>query len=234
MLWGLAFQLALGAGGALRAEEKETAAPQDGWEEIGNEDGIQLWRREVEGSPVVAFRGETVIEASMAKLGRILSDAPRRGEWIADAKESKDLRSTSPVDRIEYNRTGTPWPLQDRDFVYRTTVEIDREARKMLVFIRSVEDELMPPREGIVRGALLHSSYVLQAEGDGARTRVRVEMHADPKGDIPTWMVNLFQKKWPKVTLEGMRRQAAKPDVEEDPELKAFLEKGTLPAWAQK
>ncbi len=202
----------------------------EAWEEYGFEDGIRVWRKEVEGSPIVAFRGEAIVEASIPKIAAVLADAQRRGEWIADAKEAKDIRQFSPIDRIEYNRTGTPWPLLDRDFVYRTTVEADRVKRVLRVFIRSVEDERMPARSGIVRGELMHSSYLLTEAGDG--TRVRVEIHADPKGAVPKWAVNLVQKGWPKATLEGLRRQVAKPDVFEDATLRAYFDQGLKPDWA--
>ncbi len=44
-----------------------------------------------------------------------------------------------------------------------------------------------------------------------------VEIHADPKGSVPKWLVNLFQKGWPRNTIEGIRKQAAKADVKEHP-----------------
>ena len=39
-----------------------------------------------------------------------------------------------------------------------------------------------------------------------------LERH-DPHGALPGWLVNMFQKGWPEQTFEGIRRQAAKPDI---------------------
>ena len=49
------------------------------------------------------------------------------------------------------------------------------------------------------------------------------ELDCDPKGAIPAWVVNLFQKSWPRNTLEGIRRQVAKPDITMPEAFKATL-----------
>ena len=43
------------------------AAPGE-WERIGESDGVVTLRKEVPDSPVVAFRGEAMIEDSMARI----------------------------------------------------------------------------------------------------------------------------------------------------------------------
>ena len=42
------------------------------------------------------------------------------------------------------------------------------------------------------------------------RTKLEVEVHTDPKGLLPNWLVNLIQKKWPSKTLSGLIRHARK------------------------
>jgi hypothetical protein len=209
------------------------ASEELGWQYQGEDGtGIKLWKKEVAGSPIVAFRGEAVIEASIPKIASVLGDSKRRVEWVADAKEAWDIRADSPVDRVEYNRTGAPWPVSDRDFVYRVTARVSREQKAMYIHIRSVEDPSVPPRQGVVRGELINSAYWLNAIDDHY-TRVRVEIHADPKGDLPKWVVNLVQQNWPKTTLVRMGRQVAKPDVHENPVLRAYFDTGVAPAWAK-
>jgi len=46
---------------------------------------------------------------------------------------------------------------------------------------------------------------------------------ADPKGMIPKWMVNMFQKDWPLSTLRAIRLQVKKTDVFEHPSYKNAL-----------
>jgi hypothetical protein len=54
---------------------------------------------------------------------------------------------------------------------------------------------------------------------------VVAEVHTDPKGSIPKWMVNLTQKSWAHTTIMGLRAQVRKASASDDPELKAMLEK---------
>ena len=193
------------------------------WEELSNEDGIKVWRRDVDGSPVVAFKGETVINAPLAKVANVLDDTSRKGEWVANLLESKDLTIFSPTDRIEYNRTEAPWPIKDRDFVFRATVQVDKSSKTITIQIKSTTHASKPVDEDkAVRGELLESSYVLASLGEN-RTRVTVEMQVDPKGSVPKWVVNWAQKGWPRKTLEGIRGQCAKADVKELAIVKEWL-----------
>ncbi|MGZ3688603.1 MAG: hypothetical protein ACXWP5_09760, partial [Bdellovibrionota bacterium] len=77
-----------------------------------------------------------------------------------------------------------------------------------------VNDDAELYKKNITRGWLTDTIYTFQ-KIDATHTHVDVQVNADPRGEIPKWMVNLFQKKWPYNTLEGIRRQAAKTDVVE-------------------
>jgi hypothetical protein len=45
------------------------------------------------------------------------------------------------------------------------------------------------------------------------RTELTAELQCDPKGAIPAWLANLFQKNWPQNTFQALRKQAGKPDI---------------------
>lgn len=197
--------------------------PGHDWEEISSEDGIVVHRREVPGSDLVAFKGETVIQAPIAKVANVLIDTSRKLEWVAKIVEAKNVRETSDFERVEYNHTATPWPLKDRDFVFEAKAEFDLPKKQVAFRMKSVEDPLMPEKN-CVRGELKNSVYLLTSLNEGKSTKVYVEIQADPKGSIPKWIVNLFQKSWPRITLEGIRKQVAKPDVQEHPQIKAMFQ----------
>jgi len=196
----------------------------DGWKEVGDENGILVWSKDIEGSDVVAFRGEALIDAPISKVAMVLSDTSRKLEWVADSKAAKDIEMLSPMDRIEYSHIGTPWPLQDREFVFRAKVEVDKNAKQMLIRFSSIEDDRIPMPKGRVRGKLLKCVYTLNSAAEGAKTHLRIEILADPMGSVPKWLVNAFQRRWPFVTLTRIREQAAKANVGEHQFLKAYLD----------
>ena len=90
----------------------------EGWEQLANEPTIKTWRKQVPGSPLFAFRGEAIIDASIPKIAQVLSDTSRKTEWVHKSVEAKNIRMISDLERIEYNHTSTPFPLTDRDFVF--------------------------------------------------------------------------------------------------------------------
>src|SRR5262249_23103188 len=74
----------------------------------------------------------------------------------------------------------------------------------------SVVDSAAPPRRNVIRGEL-SARYELQEIDGGRRTLLTIEVHCDPKGLLPVSFVNLSQKRWPRLTVAGIRRQVQKP-----------------------
>jgi hypothetical protein len=134
----------------------------------------------------------------------------------------------SPREFLEYTHIGTPIILKDRDFLTRGKVEADLKDRSMLMSMWSIEDPAYPPGK-YVRGEV-QGFWKLKAVENGTKTFVIAEMHADPKGSVPKWIVNAFQKGWPHNTLESLRKQVAKPDIKVIPQVAEFFnESGLLP-----
>jgi hypothetical protein len=176
----------------------------------------------VAGSPIVAFKGEGIVNASILRVASVLVDGKRATEWIDSLKEDRVVRQISETETINYDHVGTPIVMKDRDFVSSCKLEFEPTRKMLTLKIHSVTDPAAPPTN-YVRGELLHSSFVLTSIEGGTKTRVVAEIHADPKGSVAKWIVNLFQKKWPHNTITSLRAQVAKPDIKEHPRLKQVL-----------
>ena len=197
-------------------------APLPPWEKIGDSDGIIAYRREVPGSPLIAVRGEGVINASIVRVSSVLVDTSRATEWIDRLVESRVVRQVSETETIHYDHVGTPIVMKDRDFVTRAKLEFDNAGKRVIVRMRSVTDPLAPPTD-YVRGEIMESNFIMTSIEHGTKTHLLVEVHADPKGSIAKWIVNMFQKSWPHNTISRLRAQVAKPDIKDHPRLKAEL-----------
>ncbi len=192
------------------------------WEKIDESDGIRVYRREIPGSPIIAFKGEGVVDATILRVASVLVDISRATEWIDSLAEAKTLRQISEDERIEYDHVTTPFILKDRDFVIDAKMEFDPAQKTVALKIHSVTDPLAPETH-FVRGELLHSSFTLTALEHGTKTHIVAEIHADPKGSVAKWIVNMFQKGWPHNTITRLREQAKKPDIHDHPHLKDVL-----------
>lgn len=198
------------------------------WEKISNDDGIEVFKREVKDDPLLGLKGQGVVDAPIAKVIQVLLDYTRATEWIDSCVEQKLIRKISLTEDVEYSHIGTPIVMKDREFVVRNTIQADPIAKTFTVQVKSVEDPAAPKTD-YIRGEVKNSSFFLKSLDHGTRTYVVAEMNADPKGSVPKWVVNLFQKKWPRNTIESLRKQVARPDVKADPYYqKVFEEKDRL------
>jgi hypothetical protein len=201
---------------------------QDGaaWEPLRNESGIQVSRKVVVGSPFVAFRGEGDVAAPILAVADVLVDVPHEKDWMDSMKEARILRQVSDSEYIVYSHLGTPPTMTDREFVTDVHVAIDPSKRGMTVTMHSVDDPASPHTD-YVRALLTESSFSLKANPDGRSTHVVAEIHCDPKGNIASWIVNLFQRSWGYNTIQSLRRQVARGDAPVHPLLKDRLEGGS-------
>lgn len=197
-----------------------------GWEKVGSEDGIDTYRREIPGSPLLAIRGEADIDGSILHVASVLMDTTRLTEWMDRVVEARRISVLDPLHFIEYERASLPFPLTDRDFVVESWVEVDPVKKQVVLRARSTQHPAAPVSK-LVRGEVLYSAFTLSAI-DAQHTRLVAEVHTDPKGAIPKWMVNMAQKSWARDTITGLRRQVAKVTGGDNPDLEAAMKKAGL------
>ncbi len=199
-------------------------APDGEWENVDTVDGVAVFRRSLPGSPIKSIRGVGVVDVPVASVAAILLDELHSPEWIDSLAEAKVVRHVQEDEYVEYNHVSMPLIVSDRDFVTLVHMEKINGDGAVLITSKPVDDELAPVKEKIVRGTL-NGRYTLEPTEGGKKTRLTVELHADPKGALPAFVVNFFQKDWAHQTLTGIRKQAAKklpPPAEFSPFLNAL------------
>jgi START domain len=203
------------------------AMPVYQWQKSCNSNGLTIYWSKVEGSPIIAFKGEGIVDAPLEKVASIIIDTTRGTEWIDSLMESKVVRSISPTEFIEYDHVGTPFIMANRDFVSHVTVEADAKTRRMVVRYTPTEDPLAPPLKKYVRGVMV-CEFRMVPMSIPEETYVEAEIHCDPKGSVPKWIVNLFQEGWPQTTFESLRKQAKKTDISILPVVENLLNKPSM------
>jgi hypothetical protein len=205
------------------AAEDPTPSPGSsdpyGWRLTADtKDGIRAYKRSVPGSKLLAFKGEGDLDVPLPKAFQVLFDTTRATEWIADLKQCRVVRQLSDFEYIEYDLVGTP-PLimKNREFVSRVSMWALPDRKTLVMRYAPALDPLVPPNNRFVRGELVWVDYQLTAIDGGRRTSMTAEVLCDPKGSVPKWLVNWFQKSWPLDTFRSMRRQALKPDIPDWP-----------------
>ena len=179
------------------------------WKEVNNKGGILVYIGEAQDTPIVKAKGIVTIDATTDEIVAVLDDNANHTKWVPYLLESRKLEAISDSERLEYNLFDAPWPASRRDFVFRVIAEEMRDGLNGIVFrVRSEPSSLMPDQDGVIRGALLESTFrLIELEPRG--TRVELIFQADPRGWIPVWIVNLVQRIWPYTVLTGLRNQVA-------------------------
>jgi hypothetical protein len=187
------------------------AVDTGGWEQIADKDGVKVYRRSVPGSRLKSMRGIGVVQAPPATVALVLLDDDHATEWVDSLAESRVVRTLGPRDYIEYNHVAMPAFVRDREFITHVSMSVDPV--KSVAYIRSQPaDDASIAHSKIIRGEL-SGTYELQAIDGGKSTLLTIELHSDPRGLIPAWVVNLFQKDWARQTIAGIRKQVAKRDL---------------------
>ena len=200
-----------------------------GWETVVDENGIKVIAKHFPGTGLLAVRGERVIDTPINRMAWIMLDDPRAHEWVDDLADEHVVRQLNNHEYIEYNHISMPPLVSDRDFVTDVSISVDPATKSFFMHSHSIEDPSVGD-PGCVRGQITYSVIECTSVDDGKRTKVTMEMHMDPRGHLPHWLVNYFQKHWPEGAFVGMVKQLAKPDLKQPPEWHEVLT--PLDAWS--
>ncbi len=183
------------------------------WEKFDEENGITAYRKNVPGSPIVAFKGDADVNASVERILWVLTNNKYKTEWVNRLKTSYELERKTPHHAVIYQVFKLPFPISNRDYVYEG--KVIRKGEQILVDLKSTTHRKAPKTEG-VRAHLKRCVYTLTPKGEN-KTHISVEVHTDPKGWLPTWLVNRIQKSWPIRTLSGVRKMVNHPRAKDFP-----------------
>lgn len=196
---------------------------QSVWKEVARDAGVVVYRKEIAGSDLMAYRGVAVLPSPVAKVMAVLKNTPTRTEWTDKVDKAEIVKEFSPTDRLEYMALDAPFPVKDRDFLYKSKLEFNKAMKAAVVSFQSVEDPARPPNSDHIRGRILSGSFKLYPIDNGAGTRIEADLHADPRGNVPKWIVNRVQAKAPVKSLKKLKAYLDSHDIKDDPETAAFF-----------
>ena len=179
---------------------------EDGWTLAKNEDGVEIYTREVAGSVFKEFRGTARVPAPLAVVVDWYQDPSTYTEWIDRCAEARRVES-SPGATANYLRFDFPFPATDRDVVLRGTPSVTSPTER--VFEVENVDGSVPETSGVVRVPMVRSRWVFRSHGDDA-TDVIYSQHMDAGGKLPAFLVNRAAVDNPHNTLRGLARYAAR------------------------
>ena len=178
------------------------------WHEESSHEGIVLYSASVIGTAIVPFKAVMTIPGTIEEVSQVLEDIPRRGEWISNFGMSALLERPNDYDQTEFLRVAMPWPARDRTSLVRVRIHVSDDIKMATIAAESVDSHPADSLPPLVRAKVYASTFQMTQAGD--HVEVAALVFIDPRGQIPTWIVNFFTGRVARATLSGLRRQVAK------------------------
>jgi hypothetical protein len=173
-------------GGGAAPSTADAASSDAPWKVVGESSGVAVSTRNVDGSAYPEVRASGSVCASLPTLMDYIEDATGFDRWIPDTIEARLLDRPSASEQIFYIRTGMPWPVKSRDMIYRLTApHAVTGAHAITVSIEGLPAYL-PPDPDAVRMTSVRGRWNFVEES--GRTRIDLDMHFEPGGNIPNWL----------------------------------------------
>ncbi len=184
---------------------------QTEWEIKKDKDGVKVYTKEVEGSSLKAFKAIAVMKGKLSSFVAVLKDVESYSELFNDMKEAKliEIQDTFQIHTLV---SGAPWPVSDRYGVYSNTYSQRYDHKTVTVKVKALPGYISE-KEDKVR--------IIQAEGQWIfhpveynRVEVTFEMHVEPGGNIPKWVINMFIVDSPFNDLKSLRERVKLPQYQ--------------------
>ena len=182
----------------------ETSAAEYPWQLRVNKEEIAVYTRKVEASPILEYKANMIVKAKLSKLVRFFEDTKKMPQWYYQCVQAKPIPSESAGENIVYFVLHLPWPVAERDCVYRWVKSLDSASGEVSYTYGAVSGKF-PEQKGKIRVLYLNTIWRFTPLKDG-RIEVYFQQHSNPGGSIPSFLVNKLSVEIPFYSLKNLRK----------------------------
>lgn len=192
------------------------------WVKEKAKDGFTVYSREGAKTDILPIRAEGTVNAPIDRILEALRRVEGSEVWTPDLIKKTTLEDQGPRAAITYSLTNMPWPVYDRRLILHNELKLDKEKELLFVMARSVHFPSAPKPKRTVEAFI---GYANMGFRPLAKDKTYVELTAfiDPRGSIPSWIINFYQMAWPITFFKALEKQAQKESIVIRPGLKAML-----------
>ncbi len=171
------------------------------WELKKDSNGIKVYTRHVEGSPVLEFKSIMTLDEPQEKVVSFYEKVDRYTEWFHQCAQARVLEEKPNGNRLIYYVSDLPWPASDRDIAYersKKTVGDD-----VIVNLTALPDAY-PRQKDLVRVPYLKTEWHFKKTADN-KTEVSFQQHCSSGGSLPAALINKLSVNIPFHTFQNLR-----------------------------
>jgi len=185
------------------------ARAQTNWELKVDREGIKVYTKTMDNSPLKAVKTVCVLNTTLTTLTAVLLDVKGSMDWVYATKSITLLKQISPSELVYHSEINIPWPASNRDFVVAISVVQD-EKTKAVTVLGINKPTWIPEKKDVVRIQQSYSKWVITPLQPGS-VKIEYELQVDPGGKVPVWLVNMFATRGPFETFKKLQLQVKKP-----------------------
>jgi hypothetical protein len=167
----------------------------NGWEEMYKTAELTLWRKVSAEAAINIVKIKTFFaDVEPATMYDVLHDHYFRREWDSHIIDGSIVEMIDGFNEVGYYSCSMPMPLSKRDFLNHRTWRVFPDSNTWVIFNHSVTHPGCPDRSGFQRGWSYLSGYMLRKREAGG-TDLTYYTQSDPRGWIPSWLINWVSTK---------------------------------------
>jgi hypothetical protein len=179
-------------------------AAQYPWQLKMHKDGISVYTRKVEASPILEYKADLIVDQPLAKVISFFEDEKKMPQWYYQCVQAELVQKESAEKKIFYFVLHLPWPVTERDSVFSQSKLINPNDGTVNYIISALPERL-PKQKGKIRVLSINSIWSFTPLKDG-RTKVYFQQHSNPGGSIPSFLVNKLSVEIPFNSLKNLRK----------------------------
>ncbi len=178
------------------------------WELQKDENGIKVYNKPNANSGFNSFKAVMTLDLPAQKMLYFLQHIDQHPNAFPDTKELKILKRPNDTTQIQYSLTDAPWPVSDRDGIYKLTFSTNRKTG--VITSKGVAlPTYLPEKKDIVR-IQKSETYWIITPISASKCQIEYIVHAEPGGSIPDWLANSAAIDVPFNTFVNIRREIKK------------------------
>lgn len=179
------------------------------WTLKENTQGIKVFTRDVANSGFKAIKVECILNTTLHQLVAALMDVNGSEDWLYHTTANHLVKQISPSELYYYSMVEIPWPMSNRDFIAHLNIS-QHPITKIVTLNATCNPDMVPRKPNIVRITYSKSEWVLTPLKTG-QIQLVYTIHADPGGNIPAWLSNLFVTQGPLQSIKKLKICLEKP-----------------------
>lgn len=183
----------------------------DGWKVLYEKDQIKVEAKKDNQTKLLMFRAQGILQAPLDSIMANLRDVNTSTEWQPQLIMRKEMVTISDVRAITLSENDVPWPFSNRTLLLDNELKFSPDQLGFIVISESTKDQEMikkfPVESGKVMAEMIKGVMTLKYKGP-KESFVAFDLMVDPKGHIPTFVVNIFTKEVPFKFLKSLEKRA--------------------------